>query len=156
MINFLSEEKDKNNNLLRIKHSDSMKIPKLLAFFLRSSAELLEKDMSVAYDLTLNKLKVIYAEIDDKIVGQIVYTCLDEIDKKTLFIVLSSVDKNYRQCGIYKILHKHFENTAKNMNCNFISSVIWKKNVVRLESIKSFDISLEPAFKLYGKRLYDQ
>jgi GNAT superfamily N-acetyltransferase len=155
MIRLLSTEKDNAGNTLKIKQTDSIKIPSLFTFYLRAYADIMEANLTTLYDLDVDDFGAVYAEIDDKIVGHIIYLCNKEVDDKNLYIVLSTVDKSYRRMGIYKILHKYFEDTARRLNCSFISSMVWKKNSVRLESIKSSDISLSPDFKLFGKRITD-
>ena len=93
----------------------------------------------------------VYAEQDGKILGHIVYST-DNVKKMgNLWIVLSAVDENCRGRGIYTLLHKHFEDTARELGCWAISSDVHKNNKVRLASCAK--VGMAPVFHYMGKKL---
>jgi len=148
-IEILNKEKDKVGNDIFIKKCDTLAHSPVYTFFLKNLAETIDKGLG--YPVTSwedDKCEVIYAELNDKILGHIVYT---KPNGGTLFIVLSAVDKEFRKNGIYTILHNHFEIIAKKNDCVAISSLIHKNNSVRLESIKKFN--LMPEFYFMAKKL---
>jgi GNAT superfamily N-acetyltransferase len=145
----LSTEKDKLGNEITIKKCDSLAHSPVYTSFLRNFAEIIDKGF--AYPTTSwndDECEAVYAELNGKILGHIVYS---KLDGGTLFIKLSAVDPQYRKNGIYTILHKHFENVAKEYGCNAISSIVHKNNSIRLESIKKFD--LLPEYYFMAKKL---
>jgi len=148
-ITTLSIEKDKMGNEITIKKCDSLAHSPIYTAFLRNFAEIIDKGF--AYPATSwkdDECEAVYAELNEKIIGHIVYS---KLDGSTLFIELSSVDPQYRKNGIYTILHKHFENIAKEYGCDAISSFVHKTNNIRLESIKKFD--LLPEYHFMAKKL---
>jgi GNAT superfamily N-acetyltransferase len=148
-ITILGSETDKLGNTVTIKKCDTLAHSPIYTFFLRNLAETIDKGFG--YPVTSwedDQCEAVYAELDGKILGHIVYS---KLNGGTLFIKLSAVEKEFRKNGIYTILHKYFEDVARDYGCVAISSLVHKTNSVRLESIKKFD--LMPEFCFMAKRL---
>lgn len=151
MILSIGIEKDKIGREVEIYRTTSLAISPIYTFFLREMADLI--DAGHAWPFTSWKdddCEAIYAQINGKIVGHIVYS-KEKLDRKTLWITLSAVDKDYRDNGIYTLLHKHFENIAREMNCTFIASQVHKNNLVRLKSAQK--VGMSHAFYYMGKKI---
>jgi len=147
----LATEKDDIGRDVEIIKTTSLAMSPIYTFFLREMADLI--DNGYAWPITTWKdedCEAIYALIDGKIVGHIVYS-KEKLDKKILWITLSAVDKENRGKGIYKILHKHFEKTAIEMDCVYIASQVHKNNQPRLRSAEKVD--MKSAFIYMGKKI---
>lgn len=139
---------DKTGQTVCIKFCDQMGIgpEKLTSFFFRNMAELIENGYGSSWPSYSAKSMAIYAEIDDVIVGHIVFNMNSEL--KQSFIVLSAVDKNYRNRGIYKLMHYQYEKVSKNLGAKDIFSFVHVNNTDRLASAAS--VGLYPRFyKMY-------
>jgi hypothetical protein len=90
---------------------------------------------------------IIYATIDDVIVGSITY----QTGNDGLLLLMSGVDTNQRQNGIFKILNVHFENMARRLNRKFIFSTVHVDNKVRLLTAKKTNFN--PIYRLITKIL---
>jgi len=148
-ITHLATEIDKKGNTIEIYHTDTLGMSPIYTFFLRHIADLV--DDGLAWPMTSwddFKCGAVYAMQGDKILGHIVY----DTDKPgILWIVLSAVSKDARGQGIYTILHKHFEETAKRMGRSGIMSHVHKNNTARLKSAES--VGMGTIFQCIGKRL---
>ena len=82
------------------------------------------------------------------ILGHIVY---DTEKPERLWITLSAVDEIYRGRGIYTILHKYFEQTAKEKGCKYISSYVHVNNLVRQKSAEK--VGMQPRYHLMIKEI---
>lgn len=148
-IKQLATEKDKLGNDIQIMHTDTIGMSPVYTFFLRHIAQLI--DDGLAWPVTTwddFKCGAVYATDGDKILGHIVY---DTEKPGMLWIVLSAVSDEYRGRGIYKLLHKHFEQVAKDMGKSGIMSHVHKNNTTRLKSAES--VGMGTVFYCIGKRL---
>ena len=154
MINepkILAVEQDKFGKEITIKLADKLlAYSPLCAFFLRQQSKLLEKGYAFPTpQLDDTTSGAVFAEEDGQILGHIVFNHLEE--RGTLWIILSAVDEDQRGRGIYTILHKYFEETAKAKGCWYISSHIHVDNHVRLKSAEK--VGMKPFFYFMFKRL---
>ena len=152
MLEPIRTEKDKDGRNINIVRSTTLAFSPVYTFFLRQSADLM--DNGYAYPLTAWKdeeCEAVYAEFDGKVIGHIVYSTEKVKDKKMLWIVLSAVDNEHRGKGIYTILHKHFENIAKEFGCSYIGSLVHKNNVTRLQSVQK--VGFYPVFNYMMKKI---
>lgn len=148
----IGEEIDLNGDQIKVYRTDSLGMSPIYSFFLRHYAELIEAGH--AYPVTAwddVKCGAVYVTHNENIVGHIVYDKDFPAAAGALWIILSAVDKNYRGRGIYKILHKHFEITAKELGYWAIASHVHVKNTVRLKSAES--VGMKPIFHLIGKKI---
>lgn len=148
MKEFLSTELDKAGKEINIYRVDRIAMSPVYSFFLKQMAELI--DNKHAYPLTSwdDECAAVYAEENGNILGHIVY---DLKKKDILWIVLSAVDKDHRERGIYSILHKYLEQTAKEINYNFIASHIHVNNSVRLASAEK--VGMKPVYYYMAKKI---
>lgn len=144
-------EKDNTGRDIRIFRTTSLAMSPIYTFFLREMADLI--DNGHGWPITTWKdddCEAVYAQLDETIIGHIVYS-KEKLDKKVLWITLSAVDKEHRGKGIYSLLHKHFENIAKEFGCAYIASQVHKNNISRLRSAEK--VGMSPAFYYMGKKL---
>lgn len=152
MLETIGEEKDKDGRTIKIIKSTTLGFSPVYTFFLRQMADLV--DHGYAYPMTTWKdedCEAVYAEFDGKVIGHIVYSTERVKDRKMLWIVLSAVDKEHRGKSIYTILHKHFENIAKELGCLYIGSLVHKNNKTRLWSAQKVDFY--PVFNYMMKKI---
>jgi GNAT superfamily N-acetyltransferase len=148
----LGTEKDKLGNAVSIYRSDKLGMSPAFPFFLKHYAELIEAGLS--YSLTTwddDRCGVIYAIHNDHILGHIVYDKDNPNAAGALWITLSAVEKDSRGLGIYTLLHKYFEQTAKEFGYWAIASHVHVDNVVRLKSAEQ--VGMKPIFYTMGKRI---
>jgi GNAT superfamily N-acetyltransferase len=149
---FLGTEFDKSGNKIIIKKTDSIAMTPVYIFFLKQMTKLMEDGL--AFPVTSwvdHHLGAVYAESDEKIIGHIVYSNEFVHSKKMLWIILSATDEESRGKGIYSILHKHFENIAKEKECTIIASHIHKNNKTRLMSAEK--VGMKPIFYYMAKKI---
>jgi len=148
-ITNLGIETDKLGNEISIMHTDTLGMSPIYTFFLRQNAQLI--DDGLAWPVTTwddFKCGAVYATQGDKILGHIVY---DTEKPGMLWIVLSAVSEDSRGRGIYTLLHKHFEQLAKDMGKSGIMSHVHKNNHARLKSAEK--VGMGTVFQCIGKRL---
>lgn len=152
MLEPIGTEKDKDGRNIDIVRSTTLAFSPAYTFFLRQMADLIDSGYSFrATTWKDDECEVVYAEFDGKIIGHIVYSTEKVKDKKMLWITLSAVDKENRGKGIYTILHKHFENIAKEFGCSYIGSLVHKNNKTRLQSAQKVDFY--PAYNYMMKKI---
>jgi ribosomal protein S18 acetylase RimI-like enzyme len=128
----LGEETDKLGSKVVVKFSSTLGNSPVVPIFLRAYAGLIESGHAFNYMSGSNKSKVIYAEIDDKIVGHIVYDLHDDIPK-TAWVIFGGVDNSFQRRGIYKILNTYLETQAKKAGSTRIVSLVHADNTAMLE-----------------------
>lgn len=133
----LGTQTDKQGSTVTIKSASSVQDTPIIPFFMKNFSSLIEKGWahSVSPPVTA-QTRAFYAEIDDKIVGHIVYNILDDVFK-TAWIVFSCVDEDYRGRGIYNIMHDYFEKNVKAAGSKKISSYVHVNNTARQASCTS-------------------
>ena len=146
----IATEKDKTGATVTINWAKKLGGSIVVPFFLRNYAALIENGHSNSFIFGTNASKAVYAVIDDTVVGAIVYDTQEDA-YKTAWIVLSSIDDNYRRRGIYTMLHKHFENVVKNEGSKRLASLVHVNNVVRQASCDA--VGLKPNFLRMEKAL---
>ena len=147
----LTTEQLSTGQSLAIIRTTTLAMSPIYTFFLRATADLI--DAGHAWPLTSwsdDLCEAVYAELDGEIIGHIVYS-KEKLDKKILWITLSAVAPEYRGRGIYKILHGHFENIARDLDCLYVASQVHKNNTARLRSAAKEGMT--PTFHTMGKRL---
>lgn len=146
----IATEKDKTGATVTIKWAKKIGGTAVTPFFLRNYAELIENGHSASFMFGTNNSKAVYAVIDNKVVGAIVYDTQEDAFK-TAWIVLSCIDNNYRRRGIYMMLHKHFENVVKNEGSKRLASHVHVDNVIRQASCEV--VGMKPDFLRMEKTL---
>jgi len=148
MIKLLATEFDKHGKKINIYKVDRIAMSPIYSFFLKQMAELIDNKHAHALTSWDDNCGAVYAEEDGNVLGHIVY---DLQKKDILWIVLSAVDKEHQGRGIYTILHKYLEQTAKEINYNFIASHIHINNTIRLNSAEK--VGMKPIYYYMGKKI---
>lgn len=146
---FLGTEIDKSGHDIEIYRVDKLSMSPVYTFFLRQMSFLI--DSGYAYPMTTwndHTCGAVYAMKDEQILGHIVY---NTSKPGILWITLSAVDIAARGRGIYTILHRYFEQTAKELGCQNISSHIHVKNSIRLSSAEK--VEMHPTMYYMSKRI---
>jgi len=128
---------DKNGIVREVRYCDIVPLapPKLVSFFYKHMAELIDNGFSGSVVHFHNKCKAVYIEDNGNVVGLIMFEYLP--DNRRTFIVLSAVAHEYRGCGIYSILHEQFEVVSKKLGATEISSFIHVDNTHRLKTAEA-------------------
>jgi RimJ/RimL family protein N-acetyltransferase len=148
----LGTEVDKAGNLLTVYKSEQLGMSPAYSFFLKHYAELI--DNGQGYPTTTWNDKtcgVIYAMKADEIVGAIIYDREHPNADGGVWIVLSATSRASRGQGIYNILHRYLETTAKSLNKSSILSFVHVTNTARLRSAEKEGMA--PIFYMIGKKL---
>jgi RimJ/RimL family protein N-acetyltransferase len=132
----LAEAQDKTGKNVSIKHVSQIGYSPVFTFYLKNYAELIEANIGYPVFRAKNNAPAIYAEIDGKVVGHIVYEFHDD-PIRTAWIILSAVDSNFRQRGIYNLMHAQFEKFVKAAGSKRISSHVHVNNLARQASCES-------------------
>ncbi len=150
MVEILGEERTKTNELLVIKHSETIAFSPAYTFFLRQVANLVDAGHGSPFtswdDATTG---IIWAELDQKIVAMFAYHT-EQIRIHALNITLTSVEQEHRGKGIHTILNRYFEKTAKKLGCKFTVATVHPKNEVRLKSAEKDGLKIG-YYKLYKR-----
>jgi hypothetical protein len=139
----LGKELTKKNQTCEVKITHNIGDSPVIPFFLKNYAALIEQGYSHPIITGANTNKAIYIEIDNKIVAHIVFDILKDV-YNTAWIVFSCVDEDYRNSGLYKIMHKHFEIQAKKLGSTKIASFVHLDNKPRQASCES--VGMKPVF----------
>jgi hypothetical protein len=135
----LATLKDKLGKSVEVKSCNQTSIgpPELMAFFYSSLAELIDLGHGSPWPGYTSKSMAVYIEINDVIVGLIMFNY--NADQRQAFIVLSAVNKEYRNRGLYKLMHYEFEKASKKLGAKQITSLVHVDNAGRLASAKTVD-----------------
>ena len=148
----LGEETDKAGNTLAIYQSLELGMSPAFPIFLQHYVETINNGHAFPRTTWNDKTcGVIYAVNKDKIIAQITYDMNNSVAPEALWIVLSSVEKEYRGNGIYKILHRYLDQFAMDTNYTEIASFVHIKNELQLRALES--VGKKPIFYIVGKRI---
>ncbi len=148
----LGKETDKAGHILTMYQSLELGMSPAFSTFLRHYSETVE--LGYAYPKTLWNDKtcgVIYAQHEEKIVGQITYDTQNVVASGALWIVLSYTEETYRRLGIYKILHRYLDKFAKDNNFTEVASFVHIRNENQIQALDS--VGKKPIFYVVGKRI---
>jgi GNAT superfamily N-acetyltransferase len=147
----LDRRRDKTGTEVIVNHCQSLATGpmELMAFYYEYKSKLLKDGHGHTHVSITDTYQAIYLEIDNKIVGHIVFNYIRE--QKRTWIDLSAVHEDYRRRGLYSILHDYFEQVSKKQGAIEISSFIHVNNVGRLKSaeVKGF----KPQFYRMTKKI---
>lgn len=146
----LATETDKKGSEVVIKNTTAIGYTPVLPFFMKQFSELCQLGWAHPVFTCNNTTRAIYAEIDGQVVGHIVYNILED-QIKTTWIYLSAVDDNFRQRGIYNLMHKHLETTVKKLGSQKIASYVHVDNKPRQASCAS--VGMKPFYYRMEKEL---
>jgi ribosomal protein S18 acetylase RimI-like enzyme len=148
-IELLATEQDKLKNFVEIKKCDTIAHSPVYTFFLKTMAETIDNGFGIPVTSWSDlECEAIYAEMNNQILGLIVYS---KLDRGTIFIKLGAVSKEFRGRGIYTILYKHLESVAISQGYDAISSLIHRNNTIIQETVKKEN--RWPEYCFYAKRL---
>jgi hypothetical protein len=112
MDKIIATEKDKLGDLITIcfcKGEESP--PYVTTFFLRHLADLIENGHSTNNFIpTLAEKRIIYLKLFDEVIAHIVW----EWHGNSTYIVFTAVSDNYKNRGLYAMLHHYYEERIKN------------------------------------------
>ena len=146
----LATEQDRTGAAVEIRHLDEIGDSKVVSFFLKNLAILIDNGFSLQLIAGSNRHQAVFAEINGEIVGHIVYEYL-ESPVKTAWITLSAIDNNYKRRGIYTMLHKHFEQKIQAAGAKKIASSVHVNNITRQASCKK--VGMVPIYYRMEKEL---
>jgi len=146
----LAIEKDTTGVEVTVRHVDELGNSPVVSFFLKNLATLIDSGYSLQYIAGSNRHRAVYIELDNQVIGHIVYEML-EPPTKTAWITLSAIDENYKRRGLYTILHRHFEQQIKLVGAKKIASFVHVDNLARQASCKK--VGMEPVFYRMEKEL---
>jgi RimJ/RimL family protein N-acetyltransferase len=132
----LGKVKDKTQASVSVNLSSSLGGSVIMPLFLREAASLIEKGWAQPMIIGTNDSKVIYAKIEDEIVGFIVFNYQNDYQKST-WIVVGTVFEKYRGRGLYKIMHSYLEKVAEDNNSGSINSHVHCENVSMIATCRS-------------------
>ena len=146
----LATEQDRTGAAVEIRHLDEIGDSKVVSFFLKNLAILIDNGFSLQLIAGSNRHQAVFAEINGEIVGHIVYEYL-ESPVKTAWITLSAIDDNYKRRGIYTMLHQHFEQKIRAAGAKKIASSVHVNNITRQASCKK--VGMVPIYYRMEKEL---
>lgn len=146
----LATEQDRTGAAVEIRHLDEIADSKVVSFFLKNLAILIDNGFSLQLIAGSNRHQAVFAEINGEIVGHIVYEYL-ESPVKTAWITLSAIDNNYKRRGIYTMLHRHFEQKIQAAGAKKIASSVHVNNITRQASCKK--VGMVPIYYRMEKEL---
>jgi ribosomal protein S18 acetylase RimI-like enzyme len=141
----IATETDSKGSTVTIRYSQEFGGSPVVPFFLKNYAKLIEDGYAQPYMVVSNKShKVLYAEIDNVIVGQVVFEIVEQ-PVRTAWITFSCVEESYRQRGIYKLLRlTHFESIVKKLGCKKIAANVHVDNTAQLKA--GATVGMAPTF----------
>jgi ribosomal protein S18 acetylase RimI-like enzyme len=140
-ISKLASLPDKTGQIVEVKFCNQASIgpAELMSFFYKNLAELIDAGHGLQWPGYSSKSMAVYLEIDNVIVGHIMFNF--NADMKQTHIVLSAVDKNYRNRGLYKILHYELMKVSKKLGATQITSFVHINNTIMKTAAQSVDYS---------------
>jgi ribosomal protein S18 acetylase RimI-like enzyme len=143
----IATEQDKSGTDVTIYVAQTIAGSPVYPFYLKNYAELMEAGLAQSLLYSSNRTKAVYATIDNKVVGNIVYEIQEDVFK-SCYLLFSAVDENFRQRGILKLMHKHFEVIIKKQGAKKLYSFVHVDNAPRIASCVG--LGLEKQFyKMY-------
>ena len=86
--------------------------------------------------IATNKSQAVYAESVSKVIGVIVFDIKEDYIKSA-YIIAGGVETEYRNRGIYKLLHQQLEELAKQLGCSKIRSEVHPNNTAMINTFTS-------------------
>lgn len=117
----LGTEKDKLGISVELHYCPVLGGTDNLIYFMKNFVKLVEQGYSHPHIPGSNKSKAIYATINGEIVGQLTFDVLDDYSKTT-WIILTTVNENCRNRGIYSMLHKYLYRTMLKIGSRKVAS----------------------------------
>ena len=134
----ICEEKDNNGNNITIWYGDQLANSKAMPLFLKTYAELLEKEFTTLYHIPWNdsnRFNVVYCTDDhDNVLGGIAYEYRALIQQG--WIILNFTNPDYRGKRINGIVHKYFENAIRERGGHQIACQV---NISNQSSLKAIE-----------------
>lgn len=124
---------DSQGNTINIKYVENLFEGDTYNFFLSQIEELKSSGYRIEKSLPLSGSAII-AELNQTIIGIVAYNTNLRKSENLVWLILGSVDKEYRKKGIYKLMRKHFEFLSKNQGFVGVASHIHQNNQIALEA----------------------
>lgn len=139
----LGKEKDKSGNDISVMYGVTLGSTPVVPIFLKEYARHIENGFAYNYMIASNMSKVIYALVNGEVAGFIVYDYQNDIPK-TLWINFGAVVDKHKKQGIYSLLHRYLEKSAKANGSKKIHSFVHVNNQAMLDA--SIKIGKKPVF----------
>ena len=139
----LGHETDRKGSKVEIKLAPTLGNCKILPYFYRGYSKLIDSGYALNYLTGSNLNKVVYAEVDDKLAGFIIFDYLTDV-AKTTWITYGGVEDDFKRRGIYQILHKYLEKQARAAGSTQIQSLVHVNNTAMMQASKA--IGKDPVF----------
>lgn len=141
---------DKTGVTIRIKHINEMGNSPVMLFYIKEYAKLIEAGMAHPVLGAGNNSSAMYAELDNRVVGIIVYR-MENDPLKTTWKTLSAVDADYQRRGIYRLIHNQLEKYVKAQGSKKMASHVHVNNAAAHKGNKA--MGLEPTWYKMEKTL---
>jgi len=124
-----------------IKNVEFLSMCEAFPFFLKQYAALVERGHAHPHNSWTNTSRCIYAMLDDKVIGCIVYDYSKVT--KMIWVILLAVDESYRRKGVFSALHRELERTAKKLDAKKIANHVHVNNTVSRQANESVGLEVE-------------
>ena len=149
---FLATETDLMGSTLEIYQYPTLDWSPAYPLFIKTYAELVEKKLAAATTAwNKHSCGVVYAELDTRVIGAMVYDPAHPEFTESLWVTLWCVDPEYRQRGLIKILFKHFEHIGRELGKTNILAHTHLNNHAVAKACES--VGMKPVSYLIGKKL---
>lgn len=132
-----------------IKHALRLGGSPVLPVYLREYANLIDAGLSRPYTVHTDASQVLYAEVEDKIVGGIVFNLSK--DNSSCWIVMSFVIEAYRKQKINTQLYEALEQRLRNQGITRVESNVHVDNKIMQNA--AFKRGMMPSFLRMSKDL---
>jgi ribosomal protein S18 acetylase RimI-like enzyme len=128
--------KDKQGATVIVKHTAQLAYSPALPVFMKHHSALMTAGHANPIFIATNKSQAVYAEIGNKVVGVIVFDVKEDY-VKSAYIIAGGVEAEYRNRGIYKMLHTQLEEYVKTLGCTKIRSEVHPNNTTMINTFNS-------------------
>lgn len=128
----IGQEKDRQDITVKIYFSSTLGDSPVMSHFMRGYADLIDSGHAGPFLVGTNRSRAIYLEIENKLVGYVVYDIHEDIPKTT-WIIHGSINSEYRRRGLYTIINKYLEDQARKMGSKRVVSLVHTDNTAMLE-----------------------
>lgn len=140
----LGKEKDKTDTEVTVHLLKIDEITKELnVFFLKQWADLVERGHASSNYIpehSSGSTRILYATIDDQIVGHILF---EFTTSKDSFIHFTVVDERFRRHGLYQLMHKFYDKVMRHSQVARSKSMLHINNTAIIEAAKKIGYSVE-------------
>jgi GNAT superfamily N-acetyltransferase len=130
---------DNEGIMLSVYGSDTLAFCPAVGLFLRISAEIWEANLGSPYLSLANSRRMIWAELDGKVVAGICWEYEEE--SKVGALILGFVDSEYRRRGIYTRLHRVFEDEVRRIGGVRVYAQVHADSTAQINSLSKVGLT---------------